>query len=108
MNTKKYEGAALVTIRTIQRQHELAGHTLQTKQMKRVGDQVEKMAEELAALKASAKAQRETDLIFLRELQGRIDRASEDTTMMDYAKEMVRDWIDELARASSRRGDEHR
>ena len=52
----KYEVEALRTIRVIQSQHERAGHDAQAEQMRKVGDQVEGMVGELAALRCAAEA----------------------------------------------------
>lgn len=46
-----YTVEALRTIRAIQRSHEKAGHTFFAEQMRKIGDQVEAMADELAALR---------------------------------------------------------
>ena len=51
----QYKVEALRTIRAIQAQHERAGHDAKAEQMRRIGDQVEKMAEELAALKEAVR-----------------------------------------------------
>ena len=55
----QYQVEALRTIRVIQRTHEKAGHTVQAEQMRKVGDQVEAMQAELAALEARHNALRE-------------------------------------------------
>lgn len=49
----QYQVDALRTVRVIQAQHERAGHDKQAEQMRKIGDQVEKMAEEIAALKGT-------------------------------------------------------
>jgi len=52
---QQYKVEALRTIRSLQAQHERAGHDAQAEQMKRIGDQVEAIVAELAALKDAAR-----------------------------------------------------
>ena len=49
-----YQVEALRTIRSLQEAYTRAGHSAQAEQMRRIGDQVEAMQVELAALKAKA------------------------------------------------------
>jgi len=57
-------------------------------------DRVEKAETKIVDMEAKAKLNAEKDLEFLRELLSRLQ--PEDTTQMDYARQMIKDWIAEL------------
>lgn len=62
----QYQVEALRTIRTLQAQHETAGHTFFAEQMRKVGDQVEAMAEQLHTMATALRA-KDADYAALKE-----------------------------------------
>jgi hypothetical protein len=65
----KYQVEALRTIRSLQTAYAKGGRTEQAEQMRRVGDQIEKMAEELG-MRASALRAKDADYAALKAAAG--------------------------------------
>lgn len=92
----KYTVDALRVIRSMQQSHEIAGHGPMAERMREVGDQVERMAEELR-MRASALRAKDADYVALREAAGSATRAAQ-TIIGVRAYAIPKDKIDNLAR----------